>query len=91
MQRLICGVGDTEASKSWAFMVFSHSCTDVMPRPSLAVIPAVEGTSQRNSQFSSAEAFGKLCVCPVKDQMQTKEGGNGLKPGQDVLVPSISK
>lgn len=51
----------------------------------------MEGTSQRNSQFSSAEAFGKLCVCPFKDQMQTKEGGNGLKPGQDVLVPSISK
>lgn len=51
----------------------------------------MEGTSQRNSQSSSPEAFGKQCVCPLKDQMQTKEGGNGLKPGQDVLVPSISK
>lgn len=84
-------VGDTEGSQSWALVVSSHCCADVMSRPSLAVIPPVEGISQSNNQSSSAKAFGKLCVHPFHDQMQTKQGGNGLKPGQDVLLPSISK
>ena len=67
-------------------MEASHSFADAMPRPYLAASGG--DISTKHLLFL---AFGKLGARPLEDQMRAKQGGDGLKPGQDVLVPSLRK
>lgn len=67
-------------------MEASHSFADAKPRPYLAA--SGRDISTKHLLFL---AFGKLSARPFEDQMSAKQGGDGLKPGQDGLVPSLSK